>query len=191
MHCSKCRLDWKVGLFKYRYQNNCYLVNISPAVKKIDRCNLILWSDLRKISHLFTSHADDQQTVIIEYSQLGHVYQCQFMLNLSSIIQIKFMHVRIYLHQVKMRKTLYYSCYSFTTSFEKVVYFFILCNNLLSCFQIYMHQRMRFPSINTFCQMHETQVYYIGITVFWIAVNDKLVYKTIKMQNTKFKIKKT
>lgn len=50
---------------------------------------------------------------------------------------------------------------------------------------------MRFPSINTFCQMHETQVYYIGITVFWIAVNDKLVYKTIKMQNTKFKIKKT
>lgn len=54
-----------------------------------------------------------------------------------------------------------------------------------------MHQRMRFPSINTFCQMHETQVYYIGITVFWIAVNDKLVYRTIKMQNTKFKIKKT
>lgn len=113
------------------------------------------------------------------------------MLNLSSIIQFKFMHVRIYLHLVKMRKTRYYSCYSFTTSFERVVLFFILCNNLLSGFQIYMHQRMRFPSINTFCQMHETQVYYIGITVFWIAVNDKLVYKTIKMQNTKFKIKKT
>lgn len=40
--CSKCRLDWKVGRFKYSYQNNCYLVNISPAVKKIDRCNLNL-----------------------------------------------------------------------------------------------------------------------------------------------------
>lgn len=139
----------------------------------------------------FVHQSCRRPTVIIEYSQLGHVYQCQFMLNLSSIIQIKFMHVRIYLHQVKMRKTRYYSCYSFTTSFERVVHFFILCNNLLSCFQIYMHQRMRFPSINTFCQMHETQIYYIGISVFWIAVNDKLVYKTIKMQNTKFKIKKT
>lgn len=58
--CTILNADW-IG--KWDCSNTAIktaVINISPAVKKINHCNLILWSDLRKISYLFTSHADDQ-----------------------------------------------------------------------------------------------------------------------------------